>query len=63
MLAFGILGGTMILFIWGRLRYDKVAILALLASLTAGTVPADRAFSRFSGDIVIIGGGALECAW
>lgn len=59
LLAFGILGGTMILFIWGRLRYDLVAILALLASLAAGTVPANKAFSGFSDDIVIIVASAL----
>ncbi len=59
MLAFGILGGTMILFIWGRLRYDLVAILALLASVAAGTVSADKAFSGFSDDIVIIVASAL----
>jgi di/tricarboxylate transporter len=59
MLAFGILGGTMIFFIWGRLRYDLVAILALLASLAVGTVPADKAFSGFSDDIVIIVASAL----
>jgi len=58
-LAFGILGGAMILFIWGRLRYDLVAVLALLASLAAGTVPADKAFSGFSDDIVIIVASAL----
>ena len=59
LLAFGILAGTMILFVWGRLRYDLVAILALLASLAAGTVPADKAFSGFSDDIVIIVASAL----
>lgn len=59
LLAFGILGGTMILFIWGRWRYDLVAILALLASLVAGTVPAKKAFSGFSDDIVIIVASAL----
>jgi len=59
LLSFGILGGMMILFIWGRLRYDLVAILALLASIAAGTVPAKEAFSGFSDDIVIIVGSAL----
>ncbi len=59
MLAFGILAGTMILFVWGRLRYDLVAILALLASLAAGTVPASKAFTGFSDDIVIIVASAL----
>src|SRR3546814_12907847 len=59
MLAFAIIGGTMILFIWGRLRYDLVAILALLVSILAGTVPAKHAFSGFSDDIIIIIGSAL----
>lgn len=59
MLAFAILAGMMLLFIWGRLRYDLVAILALLASIAAGTVPAKTAFSGFSDDIVIIVASAL----
>ena len=58
-LAFLILGGMMILFIWGRLRYDVVAMLALVASLVAGTVRPDEAFRGFSDDIVIIVGSAL----
>ncbi|MES2980896.1 MAG: SLC13 family permease [Verrucomicrobiota bacterium] len=59
MLAFGILAATMILFVWGKLRYDLVAILALLASIAAGTVPAEKAFSGFSDDIIIIVASAL----
>jgi len=59
MLAFGILGATMLLFIWGRLRYDLVALLSLLASIIAGTVPAKKAFLGFSDDIVIIVASAL----
>ncbi|MBE9604766.1 SLC13 family permease [Acetobacteraceae bacterium H6797] len=58
-LAFLILGGMMLLFIWGRFRYDIVAIIALLASLAAGTVDAKDAFSGFSDDIVVIVGSAL----
>ncbi|RYD64323.1 MAG: SLC13 family permease [Verrucomicrobiaceae bacterium] len=58
-LAFVILGGTMILFLWGKLRYDLVALVALLASLIAGTVPPEKAFTGFSDDIVIIVGSAL----
>lgn len=58
-LAFAILGGMMMLFIWGRLRYDLVAILALLASVIAGTVPAKDAFKGFSDDIIIIVASAL----
>ncbi|MGE5722269.1 MAG: SLC13 family permease [Sphingomonadales bacterium] len=58
-LAFGILAGMMLLFMWGKLRYDLVAILALVASVTVGIVPADKAFSGFSDDIVIIVASAL----
>jgi di/tricarboxylate transporter len=58
-LAFAILAGMMGLFIWGRLRYDLVAVLALLVSVAAGTVPVGKAFSGFSDDIVIIVGSAL----
>jgi di/tricarboxylate transporter len=46
-------------FIWGRLRYDLVAALALLLALLVGAVPLDKAFSGFSDDIVIIVGSAL----
>lgn len=59
MLAFAIVGAMMVLFMWGRLRYDVVAMLALLASLAAGTVSPDDAFTGFSDDIVIIVGSAL----
>ena len=59
LLAFGILSVTMILFVWGRWRYDLVAILALLASLAVGTVPAKKAFTGFGDDIVIMVASAL----
>ena len=49
----------MALFVWGRLRYDLVALLALLAAIATGIVPADKAFSGFSDDIVIIVACAL----
>lgn len=58
-LAFAVIGGMMALFVWGRLRYDLVAGLALLVSLLIGIVPFDRAFSGFSDDIVIIVASAL----
>jgi di/tricarboxylate transporter len=53
-LAFGVLVGTVALFIWGRLRYDLVAMLGLLAGIVLGVVPTDEAFSGFSDEIVII---------
>jgi di/tricarboxylate transporter len=58
-LAFAVLAGMMLLFIWGRIRYDLVAVLALLASLGLGIVKPDEAFTGFSDDIVIIVASAL----
>jgi di/tricarboxylate transporter len=58
-LSFAVLGLTMALFIWGRLRYDMVAVVGLLAGILAGVVPLEDAFSGFSDDIVIIVGSAL----
>ena len=58
-LAFGILGAMMGLFVWGRLRYDLVAALSLLAAVLAGIVPAKEAFKGFSDDVVIIVASAL----
>ncbi|MBL6952831.1 MAG: SLC13 family permease [Alphaproteobacteria bacterium] len=48
-----ILAGTVVLFIWGRPRYDLVALLALLATAIAGLVPADRIFAGFGHPAVI----------
>src|SRR5438270_5252408 len=58
-LAFAVVGGMMALFVWGRLRYDVVALLALLASIAVGIVPFDKAFSGFGDDIVVIVASAL----
>ena len=58
-LAFAILGGAMALFVWNRLRYDVVALLALLAAVATGVVPKEKAFSGFSDQIVIIVASAL----
>ena len=58
-LAFAILAAMMALFVWGRLRYDMVAVLALLAGVAAGIVPTDKAFSGYADDIVIIVASAL----
>lgn len=57
--AFAILAGMMALFVWGRLRYDLVAVLALLAAVFTGIVPHKAAFSGFGDDIVIIVASAL----
>jgi di/tricarboxylate transporter len=58
-LAFVIVIVMMALFAWGRLRYDLVAVLALLAAIVAGIVPPDKAFTGFSDDIVVIVASAL----
>jgi di/tricarboxylate transporter len=57
--SFSIIAATMLLFVWGRLRYDLVALLSLLAAIATGIVAPDKAFSGFSDDIVIIVACAL----
>lgn len=59
LLAFTIVAGMMALFVWGPLRYDLVAGLALLTAVGVGVVSFEAAFSGFSNDIVIIVGSAL----
>lgn len=59
LLSFAVIVMMMAAFVWGRLRYDLVAALALLAALAVGVVPLEDAFSGFSDDIVIIVGSAL----
>src|SRR6266567_1202163 len=58
-LSVGIIAATMGLFVWGRLRYDLVALMFLLAAIAAGIVPADKAFTGFSDDIVSIVAAAV----
>jgi len=58
-LAFTVIAGMMVAFIWDRFRYDVVACSALLVAVALGVVPFDKAFSGFSDDIVIIVGSAL----
>ena len=58
-LAFAVLAGMMGLFLSGRIRYDMVAIIALVASLLLGIVKPEEAFTGFSDDIVIIIASAL----
>lgn len=58
-LSVAVLGGMMLLFIWGKFRYDLVAVMALMAALAVGVVKPKEAFSGFSDDIVIIVASAL----
>ena len=59
LLSVSLVAVMMAAFLWGRLRYDIVAMLALLAGVAIGIVPAGEAFKGFSDDIVIIVGSAL----
>jgi di/tricarboxylate transporter len=53
MLAFAILGATLIGFVWGRWRYDVVAVFALLAVVLTGLVAPEKAFDGFAHPAVI----------
>lgn len=52
-LVFIVLGLTLAAFIWGRFRYDLVALAALLGSVMLGLVPAEGAFVGFGHPAVI----------
>jgi di/tricarboxylate transporter len=52
-LVFTVLGATLALFVWGRVRYDLVALLALLALVLSGVLPIEQAFVGFSHPAVI----------
>ncbi|MDB5867237.1 MAG: family permease [Betaproteobacteria bacterium] len=58
-LTFAIVAAMMALFVWGKIRYDVVALLALVTSVFVGIVPAKEAFVGFSDDVVIIVAAAL----
>ncbi len=51
--VFIVLGAALVLFVWGKWRYDVVALLALMAVVLPGIVAADAAFSGFSHPAVI----------
>ena len=57
-LAFSIVGGAVVMFAWGRFRYDVVALVALLVGVSVGVVPVKRVFTGFTSDVVVI----IACA-
>jgi di/tricarboxylate transporter len=59
LLTLAILAGLITLFLWDRLRFDLVALLALLASVAAGIVPSDHAFGGFANQVLPLIGAAL----
>jgi di/tricarboxylate transporter len=52
-IVFAVLAAALALFVWGRWRYDLVAMMALLAVLLTGVLPMDRAFDGFGNPAVI----------
>ncbi len=48
-----VLIATMALFIWGRWRYDVVAMIALMVSVAAGAVPFNQVYTGLSNPAVI----------
>ena len=52
-ISVAILLSALVLFIWGRFRYDLVAFAALIAGVLAGVVPAEDAFLGFGHPAVI----------
>jgi di/tricarboxylate transporter len=52
-IVFATLAAALALFIWGRWRYDLVAVLALLVLVLTRVVPADDAFDGFAHPAVV----------
>lgn len=57
--VFAILAGMIGLFVWDRIRYDLVALIALLAAVAAGVVDAKKAFAGFSDPVLVVIASAL----
>ena len=53
-LVYAILAGTVLLFVWEKLRLDVVALLALLALTLSGTLSAPEALAGFADPVVIM---------
>jgi di/tricarboxylate transporter len=65
--VFAVLGAALVLFLWGRWRYDLVALLALLAVGLAGVLPAEAVFAGFGhpaivtvAAVLVVSGGLAE---
>ncbi len=52
-IVFAILGASLVLFAWGRWRYDLVALAAMVAVVLAGLVPASEALQGFGHPAVL----------
>ena len=52
-IMFAIFALAMIFFVWGRIRYDVVALSALVVAVVLGMVPSSEAFTEFSQGAVV----------
>lgn len=66
-LVFGTLGLALVFFIWGRIRYDLVALSALFFLVLVGVIAPEEAFTGFAhtavitvAAVMIIGEGMLS---
>jgi di/tricarboxylate transporter len=57
-LSFALIGGAVAMFVWGRFRYDLIALTALVLALATGDVTAKQAFTGFTSDVVVV----IACA-
>jgi di/tricarboxylate transporter len=53
LMIFAVLGITLILFLWNKIRYDLVAFMALIVCVIIGIVPFKTAFSGFGNPATI----------
>ncbi|NNG04909.1 MAG: SLC13 family permease [Inquilinus sp.] len=53
-IVFSVLAAAMVLFVWGRWRFDVVAVAALVACVVAGVVPMDQAFAGFGHPAIVV---------
>ncbi|MFZ2031048.1 MAG: SLC13 family permease [Vitreimonas sp.] len=58
-LAFGLLAATIACFIWGKLRYDLIALAALVVGALIGVIPVNQMFAGFSNELIWIIASAL----
>jgi len=58
-MAFALMGATIALFVWGRLRYDLIALAALTTGALIGVIPVEEMFSGFSNELIWIIASAL----
>jgi len=58
-LSLALLGGLLALFVWDRFRFDVVALIALIAAVALGVVPAQKAFDGFGNSLLPLIASAL----